>query len=585
MACALQKPVQTELPALDLQKSTAQQRSCEANPGLGFGLSVEFMATLFPCIPPTRATQGGYFRELDVLVRLQQSLPPGYEIFHSVDWHSLHNDHDKHGEVDLVVMNQSGGLLLVEIKAGDVMFQDGGIFKRYGDKTKRVDQQIKVQYSALVGRLTHAGLNTPVKNCLVLPDCRVQAGEIVAIPRERIFDAADFDQLGSKIQQLLPQGAPSPVAEQVRRFLSNLLNLVCDVSTLQNQIVTTNRKLADGLATWVPRIDAPSGVIRIQATAGSGKTQLALRLLETAAEQKQRALYVCYNRPLSDHITRLAPAQTQISTFHELCVDHYRRKVGDPDFSTPGIFQTMTSSYLDAMADCEPRLDVLIIDEAQDFAPEWVSGLIGQLKESGALYLMEDEDQRLYDRDGFELSDAVQLRCHDNFRSPQLLCQTINAFGLSSHPIESRSPYQGHTPEFLTCNGTPDAMQQQTQHAVQSLLEQGFALSDIAIITGHGAEHSALLKQDKLGPHTLQRFTGQYTPDGEPIWTKGDLLVESVYRFKGQSAPAVVLSELDFDEFNEQERRKLFVGLTRAQMAVKLVMTEKAAKALEERLG
>ncbi|SFN44859.1 Uncharacterized conserved protein [Formivibrio citricus] len=542
------------------------------------------MAVLFPCSPVARAS-AGYYRELDVLERLQHGLPPGYDIFHSVDWHSLHQGQDCHGEIDLVVMNQAGELLLVEIKAGDVMFQDEGIFKRYSDKTKRVDQQIKVQYSAMVGRLKHAGIKTSVKNCLVLPDCRVQSGEIIAIPRERIFDAADFDQLGNKVLQLLPQGEPSPVADQLRRFLGNLLNIAPDVSAMQSQIVSTSRKLADGLATWVPRIDAPSGVIRIQATAGSGKTQLALRLLENAGAQKQRALYVCYNRPLSDHIARLAPSQAQVSTFHELCVDHYRRKVGEPDFSVQGIFQTIVQHYLEAMTDCEARLDLLIIDEAQDFAPEWVGCLIGQLKEHGALYLMEDEDQRLYERDGFELSDAVQLRCHDNFRSPQILCQTINAFGLSSHPIEARSPYQGNAPEFLICDGSPQAIQQQTTQAVQDLLEQGFSVSDIAILSGHGADHSNLLKQDKLGAHTIRRFTGRYTPDSTPIWTDGELLVESVYRFKGQSAPAVILSEFDFTELTEHERRKLFVGLTRAQVTAKLVLTETAAKALEKMLG
>lgn len=89
----------------------------------------------------------------------------------------------------------------------------------------------------------------------------------------------------------------------------------------------------------------------------------------------------------------------------------------------------------------------------------------------------------------------------------------INAFGLSSAPIETRSPYQGHAPEFMPCDGSPAAVQQQTAQAVQDLLEQGFAIGDIVILSGHGIDHSALLKQDKLGKHALKRFTGKYTPD------------------------------------------------------------------------
>jgi len=47
------------------------------------------MAHLVPDLPiPTYRT--GRDRELDVLYRLQSSLPDGYEIFHSVSWHTLH---------------------------------------------------------------------------------------------------------------------------------------------------------------------------------------------------------------------------------------------------------------------------------------------------------------------------------------------------------------------------------------------------------------------------------------------------------------------------------------------------------------
>jgi superfamily I DNA and RNA helicase len=60
----------------------------------------------------------------------------------------------------------------------------------------------------------------------------------------------------------------------------------------------------------------------------------------------------------------------------------------------------------------------------------------------------------------------------------------------------------------------------------------------------------------------------------------GELLVESLRRFKGQSAPVVVLYGVDFDALTDAERRKLFVGLTRGQLRVDVVMSETAASAL-----
>jgi hypothetical protein len=75
------------------------------------------------------------------------------------------------------------------------------------------------------------------------------------------------------------------------------------------------------------------------------------------------------------------------------------------------------------------------------------------------------------------------------------------------------------------------------------------------------------------------------TPDGTPCWTAGELLVDSIYRFKGQSASGVVLSELDFDALTDIERRKLFVGLTRAHLAVELVLSPAPRPAWPGRWG
>lgn len=46
-----------------------------------------------------------------------------------------------------------------------------------------------------------------------------------------------------------------------------------------------------------------------------------------------------------------------------------------------------------------------------------------------------------------------------------------------------------------------------------------------------------------------------------------------------------MLSELDFDALTDIERRKLFVGLTRAHLAVELVLSPRAEACLARALG
>ena len=52
---------------------------------------------------------------------------------------------------------------------------------------------------------------------------------------------------------------------------------------------------------------------------------------------------------------------------------------------------------------------------------------------------------------------------------------------------------------------------------------------------------------------------------------------ESIARcLTGQCAPAIILTEIDFTDMSNTERNKLFTGLTRAQMAVDIVMSPNA---------
>jgi hypothetical protein len=125
----------------------------------------------------------------------------------------------------------------------------------------------------------------------------------------------------------------------------------------------------------------------------------------------------------------------------------------------------------------------------------------------------------------------------------------------------------------------------ETKGAIGKALAAGFKKSMVAVVSFRGRESSALSAFDQLGAYRPRHFTGRYDLLGSPIYTDGDLLVDSVYRFKGRSAPCVVLTEVDFETLGEIEMRKIFVGATRATMKLYVVMAERAAGLLISRLG
>jgi hypothetical protein len=50
-------------------------------------------------------------------------------------------------------------------------------------------------------------------------------------------------------------------------------------------------------------------------------------------------------------------------------------------------------------------------------------------------------------------------------------------------------------------------------------------------------------------------------------------MTDSVHRFKGQSCPCVILTEIDFEELTENVKSRIFVGATRATIKLILVVS------------
>ncbi|MBU2410806.1 MAG: ATP-binding domain-containing protein, partial [Gammaproteobacteria bacterium] len=542
------------------------------------------MAELHPGI--RRALDAGQYRENEMLALLAQALPAACRIYHGVSMSSVYGAMQRYGELDAVAVFPSGHLAVLEVKAGEVDLSERGIFKRYGGKEKNLAHQAHGQWQGLIGRLRDADLGeVRVSHFLLLPDFRVGQGTI-GYPRERIIDASQLDQIGGLLAgACVHTPIASEALDRLHDFLTNRFAVVADAACRQGQRQAVTRRLSEGLATWVPRVHSPSGIYVVQATAGSGKTQLALALLKDADSRREHARYVCFNRPLADHIARLAPVRAEVATVDELGIAALRATGERPDFGNDAtVFRRGFDALVAANVDVAPTLDLLIIDESQDLDGEWVEALWPRLKPGGRLYVLGDASQAIYRKASFELADATCIDCHDNFRSPQRIVETINLLGLTPVPVVARGPDTGELPDLHVHAPDDAGGLRQVERIVATLLQQGHTLADIAIVSFAGRRRSALLQRDTLGPWQLTRFTGHFDSAEAPLWSNGELLAESIYRFKGQSAPVVIVCEMDFDVLDEQRARLLFVAMTRAQSRLHLVMSSAAEQALAARL-
>lgn len=530
---------------------------------------------------------GAAERELATLALLERGLPAAYTVYHGVHWTRLdEGGFSIYGDIDFVVVNAAGELLAIEQRSGFLEEGPHGLSSRRRGRDRNVAVGIARSRTALQARLA-ARLGGPaprIEYLLYCPDYFVRQAHTAGIEPERIVDAAVRDQLIPRIRAILPPGEHSGHAPEVHRFLRDEIKLEPDVAARLGIARERITRVAGGLSQWARALDFDPYRLRVVGTAGSGKTQLALAEYSAAIAAGRRPLYVCFNRPLADHLAHIAPEGGMACTFHHLCERVLAAHGERPDYAKPDAFDALIARAGELEVPDDLRFDSIIVDEGQDFSADWAQQLWRHADDDARRIWLEDPMQNLYARPPIELPGWVTLRAHSNFRSPRPVVRMLQALLPAAEHIEAASPFEADEVELLSYD-TAHPLTTRVKEAIRLCFAAGFHAQDVAIISWRGREQSELLRHDRLGANALRSFTGQYDLLGQPEYSGGEVLIESVYRFKGQSAPAVILAEIDFETLDERTLRKLFVGATRAMMKLVLVASERAAAQLRDKLA
>ena len=527
-------------------------------------------------------------RHRETLELFARGLPDDYTVYHAVHWTKVESGFSVYGEIDFVIVNREGQVLLVEQKTGFLEEGAEGLLKRERGRIRNVPVQMARTVATLRDKLARRpGCESiRVDYLLYCPDYAVRRVESAGLSADRFVDASRRDRLIPTIREILPpgrptaSGGPGPAAQQVDRFFRDVIELETDVSALVGQAESMVTRISGGLAHWARQLEFSPYRLHVDGTAGSGKTQLALAEHRDAIAGGRRPLYVCYNRPLADHFGAIVPPGGEVATFHTLCQRLLRDAGRSVDLSARDGFERMEREAAQVPIGEAWRFDTVIVDEGQDFPVPWRDQVLRHARPDSRVIWLEDAMQALYRREPAPLPGWVTLHARTNYRSPREVVRLLSSILPPDVEIEAAGPLADAGLEVIPY-ADADGLLAGTKEAIRKCLQAGFRRHDIAVISFRGREGSHLLGLDQLGPHPIRRFTGRYDLLAQPVYTEGELLVESVYRFKGQAAPAVVLSEVDFEALDERTVRKLFVGTTRATMKLAIVASTRAAAMLK----
>jgi len=520
-------------------------------------------ARMIPDRPPTEPAS-----ERATYLALSR-LPDGWTVIHSVAWQAprRHRQHD--GEADFVLIHPRVGLIVLEVKGGGVRCEGGRWYRlAAGGTAEPIDDpfaQARESKHALLQFLRERDAFSgflPMGHGVVFPDLGtapllgpgeppgiVLVGPDLADPEAALRRIADAFDMGSAeaidTAPIIDALAPTMVArrllaDDVAEAAARLIRLTDEQISLLRGLRRNRRALILG-------------------GAGTGKTVLAREKAVQLAADGARVLLTCFNRPLADHLSAglVGVPGVIVSTFHSFCrTQILGAGLEFPEHPDQAWWDSEAATQLAvALEATGERVDAIVLDEGQDFAPDWFEALHLALQdpEEAAFYVFADRHQAIYRPDWVPPFRETVFELERNCRNTLPIAEKVAAVFGGDTPTEG---VPGLTPEFHEVQSREGAVAL-LPGILHGLLNLGRLQPRQVVILAQAKDLVVELRGRTVAGSVLCEPGGQ------------GVAVETIHRFKGLEADAVIVI-LDRVE-HDRHRSLAYIGISRARTHLTLI--------------
>jgi hypothetical protein len=546
------------------------------------------MATMWPKELPVSIRQDRRRRaEVRVYDKLAAILDDSFTVFYSSPW--LGTDHlgaEKDGECDFLVAHPRLGYVALEVKGGGISFDPAADqwwstdAQHFRHKIKDPVNQARSAKHELLRKLKSSGRWRErfihVSHGVVFPDAAAPPRDLGADRPARIFCCSrEFaDHFREWLGQRLDEGRNPPVCEPLGGDgIAAFTHVLASPFQLHFSVSAAMADAAEHMGVLEPTqfhiLDHIADIARaeIRGGAGTGKTVIAAEEALRLASAGKRTLLTCYSSPLAVELARrLARVENlTVASFHTVCGQMAARAGiaiaptgGDQQFYS----EVLPAALLDAMARRpEERWEALVVDEGQDFLPNWWVAVSAALVPGGILRVMSDSNQRVYAAGGVPGADLelIPIRLKRNLRNTQAIHGAAQVH-YDGPEIEAQGP------EGPAVCWTPAAREQlvgATYAELRRLIyREEVAPSDIAIL---------FPSAEWFDPFRMVAARSDLEFASCDDLTSEAVIIDTVRRFKGLERPAVILVVAASDMVGSE---LAYVGMSRPRTFLAVVATK-----------
>jgi hypothetical protein len=540
--------------------------------------------------------------ERKVVDALLAALPAHeYTVHANVEWMAFADSPAgrAQGEADVVICHPKKGVLVLEVKTGGIEIdaaQDAvwsidrkGARHRIDDPLKQA--QASARHILDLGKRdatlspSNKGLPVPVGGAAVLPHVRWKKELPLRWPEDLVLDAGDLTELRTAVDRAFTYWAtrfpPRGVLDtaQWRRLNQVLSPRTARAMTLKATLEAEEKELVELTNQQIRALEMlrlfPR--LKVRGCAGSGKSLLAAAEARRLASEGTETLLLVFNRRLAAALSQTLGANSHLTvcTFHQLCRDICAAAGVTPPAPPEGgndatywreVLPALAFEHLGRFAQ---RFGAVLVDEGQDFYPDWWALIELLLSPQGRLVVLYDPNQDIFHTGGAIPIDGPPAELTVNCRSTAAINRAACAVGDLAFPSAS-GPVEGEPPELVEY-ARPEDLERLVGKRLKRLLhDEHLASRDVVIVSPRRRAHSALGTNARIGDYTLV----EETPSSQH-----EVLYATLQSFKGLEASVVLLVDLDLDHATCAPRN-LYVAFSRAKHRLVLYVRAEQAERL-----
>lgn len=520
-------------------------------------------------IPPVNIDDIPIKSERDVARSLVERLPSDCTIYHSYPWLRLERNEYRpenqvlqEGEADFLIIWPDRGILVLEVKGGKIRF-DHDSMQWYSTNYYGKEFQIKDPFKqasknlhaieAIIKKKIFSNQSLPFAYgyAVCFPDLVYKGGSAPGTDPNIVIDLSDFltntsfsDAIATALNKWNRAASPRAISKEDKKQIERAISPEFKLIALMSRQIANQEEQLVRLTDEQHRVlefCQHNRRVAIEGVAGSGKTLLALSQARFYAEQGLSTLLLCYNKALANWLRENIPDELieliRVHHFHGLVADlcqqcglAFNPKNSREFWSVEAA--DLLSNALAALPNY--RFDALVVDEAQDFVPEWwlVLDELNRHGSEGALFVFYDPRQVLFQPKecipDMDFGGNLPTNCRNTCAISQT-CGEIISEDIKNHPLAPQGEKVAHVinPSALVLGQTIEAKLRDL------LLNQGLDPSQIAILSPYKqAEPLARIKAiNKL-----------LLSDDLASWRSNRSILHTTIRsFKGLEADVVIL--------------------------------------------